>query len=154
MPVSCASTCVCMQTVNFFSHSPVVRTVGEHRSTPCRKGDDLIPANSLHLSGTDRWRTVHWNTFFRFLSFLHSLPLIIFPYILPSLPPPYFPFLSHIFTAPPCTILLYSCCLSFPPPVFLYLSSMFAFPILTFNLLTVKMRPLAHEHYLKCIRYH
>nr|XP_019958007.1 PREDICTED: uncharacterized protein LOC109639147 isoform X1 [Paralichthys olivaceus] len=34
-------------------HHGVVRTAGEHRSTSCRKGDDLVPANSLRLSGAD-----------------------------------------------------------------------------------------------------
>lgn len=42
---------------------PVVRTVGELRSTTCRKGDDLIPANSLYFSGTDRWASQHGSLF-------------------------------------------------------------------------------------------
>lgn len=44
-----------VHTLCFSSHSPlVVRTVGEHWSTPCTKGDDLHPANSLHRSRADR----------------------------------------------------------------------------------------------------
>ena len=38
---------------------PVVRTAGEHRSTSCWKGDDLVPAVSLRLPGADRWESQH-----------------------------------------------------------------------------------------------
>lgn len=38
-----------------FSHPPkVVGTVGKHRPTPCTKGDDILPSNSLYLWRTDR----------------------------------------------------------------------------------------------------